>query len=105
MMLAVNKLLADGKLTVSPFNSPVAAVSLGVVGGAPVLDLNYVEDSAASVDMNLVMNGAGEFIELQASGEEATFGPEALAEMLRLGRLGISRLLELQQQAIAAANP
>jgi ribonuclease PH len=101
--LAVKRLQAEGKLTASPFSSPVAAVSLGVVDGRPVLDLNYVEDAAAEVDMNLVMNGAGEFIELQASGEEATFGQDHLTELLRLGRMGITELLLLQQQAIAAA--
>jgi len=101
--LAVKKLQTEGKLKESPFNSAVAAVSLGVVGGKPVLDLNYLEDSAAEVDLNLVMNGAGQFIELQASGEETTFGQEHLLEMLQLGRLGIHRLLELQQEAIEAA--
>ncbi len=101
--LAVKKLQAEGKMTGTPFNSAVAAVSLGVVGGIPVLDLNYVEDSGASVDMNLVMNGAGEYIELQASGEEATFGQDSLNEMLRLGRAGIGQLLELQKLAIGAA--
>jgi ribonuclease PH len=75
-----------------------------VVDGRPVLDLNYIEDSGASVDMNLVMNGAGEFIEIQASGEEATFGQDHLTELLRLGRLGIHRLLELQRQAIGTSE-
>jgi ribonuclease PH len=73
-----------------------------VVAGRPLLDLNYVEDAAAEVDMNLVMNGAGEFIELQASGEEATFGDEHLADLLRLGKGGIRQLLGLQQSAINA---
>lgn len=103
LSLAVQKLRRDGLITVDPFRSPVAAVSLGVVDGRPVLDLNYVEDSGAEVDMNLVMNGAGEFIELQASGEEATFSDAHLAELLRLGRLGIRQLLELQQTALAPA--
>lgn len=103
LSLAVRKLQADGLITASPFRTPVTAVSLGVVAGRPVLDLNYEEDSAASVDMNLVMNGAGEFIELQASGEEATFSDGELTELLRLGRLGITQLLELQKAALAAA--
>lgn len=103
MSLAIKRLQAEGKLTDSPFTSAVAAVSLGVVDGQPVLDLNYVEDSAAAVDMNLVMNGAGQFIELQASGEEATFSEAHLAEMLSLGRRGIDRLLELQQEALRSA--
>jgi len=101
--LAVKRLRAEGKLTDSPFSSPVTAVSLGVVEGRPVLDLNYVEDAAAEVDMNLVMNGAGEFIELQASGEEATFGQEHLTELLRLGRIGITELLQHQQRALESA--
>ncbi|MBN9689204.1 MAG: ribonuclease PH [Verrucomicrobia bacterium] len=101
--LAVKRLQAEGKLTASPFSSPVAAVSLGVVDGRPVLDLNYVEDAAAEVDMNLVMNGAGEFIELQASGEEATFGQDHLTELLRLGRIGITELLQHQQRALESA--
>jgi len=101
--LAVKKLQAEGKLVQSPVKSPVAAVSAGVVNGRPVLDLNYVEDAGASVDLNLVMNAAGEFIEVQASGEEATFGDEHLSELLRLGRQGIRELLSLQQAAISAA--
>ncbi|MFM7213814.1 MAG: ribonuclease PH, partial [Verrucomicrobiota bacterium] len=100
LSLAVARLKAEGKLTESPLKSPLAAVSLGVVEGRPVLDLNYIEDSSASVDMNLVMNGAGEFIEIQASGEEATFSQDHLAELLRLGRLGITQLMDLQRQAI-----
>lgn len=103
LSLAIRKLQADGLLKDDPFRSPVAAVSLGVVGGRPILDLNYVEDSGAEVDMNLVMNGAGEFIELQASGEEATFSDRHLTELLRLGRLGIAGLLELQKSALSAA--
>jgi ribonuclease PH len=103
LSLAVRKLQKEGKLTQEPISGAVAAVSLGVVGGQPMLDLNYPEDSAASVDMNLVMNGAGEFIELQASGEEATFSGQHLDELLRLGRLGITQLLELQRQALAGA--
>ncbi|MFO1461615.1 MAG: ribonuclease PH [Verrucomicrobiota bacterium] len=103
LSLAVQKLRREGLVAEDPFRSPVAAVSLGVVDGRPVLDLNYVEDSGAEVDMNLVMNGAGEFIELQASGEEATFSDAHLSELLRLGRLGIRQLLDLQQTALASA--
>jgi len=99
LALAIRRLQGEGKLTVSPVK-PVAAVSLGVVGGRPVLDLNYEEDVSASVDMNLVMNGAGEFIEVQASGEEATFSGAHLEELLRLGRVGITELLRRQQEAL-----
>ena len=103
LSLAVQKLRGEGLISVDPFRSPVAAVSLGVVDSRPVLDLNYVEDSGAEVDMNLVMNGAGEFIELQASGEEATFSDAHLSELLRLGRLGIRQLLDLQHIALTPA--
>ena len=72
-------------------------VSVGVVKSQTLLDLSYVEDVAAAVDMNLVMNGAGEFIELQGTGEESTYNDEQLAAMLAAGKTGIKQLLELQQ--------
>lgn len=100
LSLAVKRLTSEGKLTKNPLLSPVAAVSAGVVNGQPVLDLCYTEDVAAAVDMNLVMNGAGEFIELQGNGEEATFSEAQLAALLTLGKAGIRRLLELQQTAL-----
>ena len=96
--------MAEGKLAEAPFNSAVAAVSLGVCGGVPVLDLNYVEDKDAQVDLNLVMNDRGEFIELQAAGEEATFTGDQLTELLRLGREGITSLLDLQGAALEAVD-
>jgi ribonuclease PH len=99
--LAANKLIAEGKMKETPFTHPLAAVSCGIVNGTPVLDLNYLEDKDAAVDMNIVMSGAGEFIELQAAGEEATFTELQLAEMLRLARVGIGELLAAQTQAIA----
>ncbi len=101
LALAVKKLLEEGKLSASPILRPVAAVSAGIVGGAPLLDLNYLEDVAASVDMNLVMNAAGEFIEVQGSGEEATFTDQQLADLLALGKSGIRELLAAQQKALA----
>jgi ribonuclease PH len=101
LALAVNKLIAAGKLSASPLLAPVAAVSVGIVDGAALLDLCYTEDVAAAVDMNLVMNSRGEFIELQGSGEEATFTDAQLAELLALGRTGIRDLLAAQQNAIA----
>jgi len=76
-------------------------VSVGIVAGKPLLDLCYTEDVAASVDMNLVMNSNGEFIELQGSGEEATFSDTQLAELLVLGKIGIKELLAAQQLAIS----
>jgi len=100
LSLAVRKLLAEKKITENPILSQVAAVSVGIVGGSALLDLCYTEDVAASVDMNLVMNDRGEFIELQGSGEEATFTDTQLAEMLALGRSGIRELLAAQQAAL-----
>jgi ribonuclease PH len=79
----------------------VAAVSVGICAGRALLDLCYTEDAAAAVDMNLVMNSAGEFVELQGSGEEATFTEAQLAELLKLGKLGIGELLIKQQAAMA----
>jgi ribonuclease PH len=100
--LAFRKLQAEGKITESPLTAGVAAVSVGVFEGRPLLDLNYVEDKDAAVDMNLVMNSRGEFIELQAAGEEATFSDTELAALLALGRSGIQRLLVAQTQALAS---
>jgi ribonuclease PH len=101
LSLAVNKLLAEKKLSASPILAGVAAVSVGIVAGKPLLDLCYTEDVAATVDMNLVMNSASEFIELQGSGEEATFTDTQLADLLALGKSGIRELLAAQQQAIS----
>jgi ribonuclease PH len=80
----------------------VAAVSVGIVAGAPVVDLNYAEDSTAAVDMNLVMTGAGEFVEVQGTAEQTPFGRARLDEMLALGERGIRRLVTLQRRALDA---
>jgi ribonuclease PH len=101
LALAMRQLQAEAKLKSNPLLSGVAAVSLGIVGGQPLLDLCYTEDVAATVDLNLVMNGAGQFIEVQGSGEEATFSDEQLTQMLALGRQGIRELLTAQQAALA----
>ena len=101
LSLALAKLQSDGLLECDPVVSPVAAVSVGVVGGIPILDLPYVEDVAAEVDMNLVMNAKGEFIELQGTGEKNTFSDGELATMLAHGHKGIGELLDLQKAAIA----
>ena len=101
LSLALAKLQADGLLECDPAISAIAAVSVGVVNGVPVLDLPYVEDVAAEVDMNIVMNANGEFIELQGTGEKNTFSDGELATMLAHGRKGIAELLELQKAAIA----
>jgi ribonuclease PH len=80
----------------------VAAISVGIVGGETVLDLNYVEDSAAEVDMNVVMTGAGRFVEVQGTAEREAFGREHLDRMLGLAEKGIARLVGLQRRALAA---
>ncbi|MEI9864102.1 MAG: ribonuclease PH [Limisphaerales bacterium] len=101
LSLAIKKLITEKKLTTSPILHGVAAASVGIVNGVPLLDLCYTEDVAASVDMNLVMNANGQFIELQGSGEEATFSESELAALLALGKSGIAELLVAQQQALA----
>jgi len=101
LSLAIRKLIADGKLSESPMLHAVAAVSMGIVNKQPMLDLCYTEDAAAEVDFNLVMNAAGEFIELQGSGEESTFNDRQLTDLLALGKKGIKELLAAQQAALA----
>lgn len=100
LCLAMKKLMAEGKLSASPVATPVAAVSAGVVQGVPLLDLAYTEDSGAEVDLNLVMTGAGGFVELQGTGEKSSFSPDQLAAMIELGRSGLQRIMALQTQAI-----
>jgi ribonuclease PH len=100
LSLAVRKLMAAGTLAVNPINQAVAAVSVGMVQERPLLDLCYVEDVAAAVDMNLVMTASGEFVELQGSGEESTFSETQLAALIALGKGGIQDLLALQKAAI-----
>jgi len=100
LSLAIQSLQRNGKLGAEPMLKPVAAVSVGIVGSRAMLDLSYVEDVAAAVDMNLVMNGEGEFIELQGTGEEASYTEQQLAAMLALGKTGIIQLLKCQQEAV-----
>jgi ribonuclease PH len=100
LSFAIKKLIAEKKLAQSPILHGVAAASVGIVNGQPLLDLCYTEDVSASVDMNLVMNDSSQFIELQGSGEEATFSEAQLAELLALGKAGISELLLQQQKAL-----
>lgn len=99
--IAVQKLIANGQLEENPFVDSVAAVSVGVYNGTPVLDLNYVEDKDATVDANLVMTGAGKYVEVQSSGEEATFTRDELDTLLALGSQGIETIGQLQAKAIA----
>ena len=101
LSLTMKKLIAEKKITENPILKSVAAVSVGIVNGQPLLDLCYTEDVIATVDMNLVINSAGEFIELQGSGEEATFTEKQLADLLALGKSGIHELLIAQEKALA----
>jgi len=101
LSLAVQRLLESGRLKDNPIIGPVAAVSVGVVNGVSLLDLCYTEDVGASVDMNLVMDGGGRFVELQGTGEEATFSEEELSQMLSLGKHGIGLLKQAQEAALA----
>lgn len=101
LALAVQRLQREGKLTQSPLLDPVAAVSVGIVKGVAMTDLCYTEDVAAEVDMNLVLNAAGRFIELQGTGEESTFSEGQLSEMLTLGRQSIQELLSHQRAALS----
>jgi ribonuclease PH len=96
---AMESLLAAGALEQNPLRDYLGAISVGVVEGEIRLDLEYVEDSAAEVDMNLVMTGSGDFVEIQGTGENATFSRGQLDELLALGERGIRRILE-QQRAI-----
>jgi len=102
--IACQKLVDEQKLKALPIRKLVAAVSAGVLDGRPVLDLNYEEDKAVTVDFNLVATEDGEFVELQGSGEEATFSQDQLTEMLTLGRKGIAELVEAQRAAVLAAS-
>ena len=88
-----------------PLRDSVAAVSVGLVDGKPVLDLDYQQDVAAAVDMNVVMTGAGRFVELQGTGEEATFSEDDLAALLKLARRGITRLNQIQHDALGKQWP
>lgn len=89
----------------SPFIDSVAAISVGIVDDKPVLDLDYREDVRASVDMNVVMTGSGKFVEIQGTGEEATFDDDQLAEMLKLARSGIKNLTEQQKKTLGRSWP
>lgn len=90
---------------VSPLRQSVAAISVGIVAGKPVLDLDYIEDVDAEVDMNVVMTGEGRFVEVQGTGEEATFSEDELASLLKLAKGGIKQLTLLQKHALGKQWP
>jgi ribonuclease PH len=99
---AVNKLLADRKLAASPILGPVAAVSVGIVQGLPVLDLEYIEDVSCDTDMNVVMTGAGHYVEVQGTAEGVAFTRAEMDELLRLAEKGIAELVLLQSRALSS---
>lgn len=98
---AVNGLIAQGKLARSPIISPVAAISVGIVDGTPLLDLEYTEDSACDTDMNVVMTGPSHFVEVQGTAEGAAFSRTEMDALLALAEKGITELMHLQQQALS----
>jgi ribonuclease PH len=101
---AVTKLLAAGKLERSPLTGFVAAVSVGIVDGTPLLDLEYIEDSACDTDMNVVMTGAGHFIEIQGTAEGAAFSRAEMNQLLDLADGGIRSLIAAQKAALGLAG-
>jgi ribonuclease PH len=100
MSLAMKKLTGSKLLAESPVRSHVAAVSVGIVKGVPMLDLDYSEDSTADVDFNIVMTDRNEFVELQGTAERFPFDTTALTELLELGRRGIAELIEVQRKTL-----
>lgn len=102
--IAIRRAIHKGKLECSPFRDNVAAISVGILAERNLLDLCYVEDRDASVDANIVMTGGGQFVEAQASGEEATFSHDQLQGLLALAKSGIDELTAKQNEALEAAQ-
>jgi len=98
---ALERQVQSGALEANPLTDNCAAISVGIVGGVPMLDLPYTEDSTADVDMNVVMTGAGEFIEVQGTAEGAAFGRDHLNQMLDLAEGGIAQIVEMQKAVVA----
>ena len=104
LSIALNKLVATGELEKTPMKQLVSAVSVGKLNGTPLLDLCYVEDRDAEVDMNIVMTEGGQYVEVQGSGEEAVFTAEEMTQMLTLAAKGIADITAAQKEAIARAD-
>lgn len=98
LAMAIERMVRNGVLEENPIKSKIAAISVGIVGGTPMLDLKYSEDSAAEVDMNVIMNDRGEFVEVQGTGEEATYTRAELNTLLDLAEKGINDLFEIQNK-------
>ena len=99
LRIAVDKLLAEGAITHDPIVDQVGAISCGIHEGTPVLDLDYIEDSAAHTDGNFVLTGSGNIVEIQATAEGATYNEEELLRLLRLARIGCTEIFEAQRKA------
>jgi ribonuclease PH len=99
LALALRQLVSYGALKAMPLRDMVAATSVGLVGGVPMLDLNYEEDSQADVDMNVVMTGGGKFVEVQATAEHTAFDDAQMGRLIDLARAGIAELIEIQKKA------
>jgi len=102
LSLALRQLVKYGALKTMPIRDFVAATSVGLVNGAPMLDLCYEEDSRADVDMNVVMTGGGQFVEVQATAEHVPFDDEQMVRLLALARTGIAQLVEIQKKVTQA---
>ena len=102
LALAMQRMVATKKLKKNPLHGQVAAVSVGIYRGVAVLDLDYVEDSQAETDMNVIMNDAGRFIEVQGTAEGHAFSQEELTEMMALAKSGIEHIVKLQNEVLAA---
>lgn len=100
MAIAIEGLLRRKAIRKNPLRANVAAVSVGVVRGVPVLDLDYLEDSKADVDANIIMTSQGRFVEIQSTAEQDPFTPDVLQQMIVLGQKGINELVEIQRQVI-----
>jgi ribonuclease PH len=100
LSIAVQQLVHFGVLRASPIRDSVAAVSVGLVAGEPMIDLAYEEDSRAEVDMNVVMTGAGRFVEIQATAEQKSFDDTQLSRLLAMARHGLGNLIEVQREAL-----
>ena len=103
LALAIETLNKRKAFKTHPLIAPVAAISCGIVQGEALLDLDYVEDSGAEVDANIIMTAEGKFVEVQMSGEEATFNEVQLASLLSLSKQGIEQLIKLQCKALGGA--
>jgi len=104
LSLAIDRLVAEKRIKTNPLRTRVAAVSVGIVEGMPLLDLSYQEDSRAEVDFNVVMTTDGEFVEMQGTAEGKPFGLDRLLDLLGLAEQGINELFALQEQAIRGAS-